>query len=46
MTFNVGYFFTVVLSMALGHFLFFAHPSHLSMARVESCCETSGPALE
>lgn len=41
MSFNVGYFFIVVLSMGLGHFLFFSQPWHLALARSETCCETA-----
>ncbi|KAI8469758.1 MAG: Ctr copper transporter family-domain-containing protein [Monoraphidium minutum] len=41
MTFNVGYFFTVVISMGIGHLLFFNRPWHLTMVRLDACCETS-----
>jgi hypothetical protein len=41
MSFNVGYFLSVVVGMGLGHYLFFNKPWHLEMARVDACCETT-----
>lgn len=46
MTFNVGYFLVVIVSMGAGHLLFFNKPWHLALARVEACCETSAAAHE
>jgi hypothetical protein len=46
MSFNVGLFFVTVLSMGVGHLLFFAAPWHLGVARAETCCETTNAAHE
>jgi hypothetical protein len=40
MTYNTGFFLTVVASMGIGHYLFFNKPWQLAAARVETCCET------
>jgi hypothetical protein len=46
MTYNVGYFLVVVLSMGAGHLLFFSRPWHLALPRTDACCETSSAAHE
>ncbi len=39
MTFNTGYFLTVVLSMGLGHFLFARRAAQLGALRQDPCCD-------
>jgi hypothetical protein len=39
MTFNGGYFVTVVLSMGLGHFLFARKAGQLGLLRQDPCCD-------
>ena len=39
MTFNAGYFVTVVLSMGLGHFLFARRAGQLGVLRQDPCCD-------
>ncbi len=39
MTYNVGYFLTVVLAMGVGHFLFSRKATQLGVLRQDPCCD-------